>query len=78
LVPAVLSRVPLDPFDAAPLRYRRLDKGVVVYSIGPDGEDNGGKFDKHANKQGTDLGFRLWDVVQRRQPPKTRGDRSHE
>src|SRR5262249_12834224 len=43
LVPILLSRVPVDPFDAAPLRYRRLDDGVAVYSIGPDGEDNAGK-----------------------------------
>jgi hypothetical protein len=70
LAPAFLAKVPLDPFDAAPLRYRRLDGGVVVYSIGPDGEDNGGKFDRDANKPGTDLGFRLWDVPHRRQPPK--------
>jgi hypothetical protein len=69
LVPQFLSKVPLDPFDATLLRYRRLDDGVVVYSIGPDGEDNGGTFDKDPNKQGTDVGFRLWDVPRRRQPP---------
>jgi hypothetical protein len=70
LVPAYLSKVPLDPYDAAPLRYRRLDHGVVVYSVGPDGKDNGGKFDKEPLKEGSDLGLRLWDVTRRRQPPK--------
>jgi len=35
--------MPLDPFDGAPLRYKPLAKGYVVYSIGPDGHDDGGK-----------------------------------
>jgi hypothetical protein len=70
LVPTLLPQVPLDPFDGAPLRYRRLDDGVVIYSVGPDGTDNGGKLDKNPTKEGTDLGLRLWDVPQRRQPPK--------
>jgi hypothetical protein len=38
-----LPAVPLDPFDGAPLRYKPLVKGYVVYSIGPDGHDDGGK-----------------------------------
>jgi hypothetical protein len=70
LVPTYLSDVPLDPFGGAPLRYRRLDDGVVIYSVGPDGKDNGGKLGKDPTKEGTDLGLRLWDVRQRRQPPK--------
>ncbi len=73
LVPTYLSEVPLDPFDGAPLRYRRLDDGVVIYSIGPDGKDNGGKLGKDPTKEGSDLGLRLWDVRQRRQSPKPRG-----
>jgi hypothetical protein len=69
LVPEFLSKVPLDPYDAKPLRYRRLEDGVVIYSIGPDEEDNGGKLDReHPIKSGTDLGFQLWDVNKRRQP----------
>ena len=42
LVPAYLSAVPLDPFDGKPLRYKLLDKGYVVYSIGRDEIDDGG------------------------------------
>jgi ABC-type transport system involved in multi-copper enzyme maturation permease subunit len=58
-----------DPYDGAPLRYRQLDDGVVIYSIGPDGLDNGGKLDRqNAGAIGVDLGFRLWDVDRRRQP----------
>jgi hypothetical protein len=47
-----------------------LDDGVVIYSIGPDGKDNGGKLGKDPTKEGSDLGLRLWDISQRRQPPK--------
>src|SRR5256885_11830087 len=43
LVPRFLQAVPLDPFDGAPLRYKLLTEGYVVYSIGPDGLDDGGK-----------------------------------
>src|SRR5207248_5771811 len=70
LVPTFLPNMPLDPFDGKPLRYRRLDDGVVIYSISSDGKDNGGKFDKDPAKAGSDLGVRLWDVPQCRQPPK--------
>jgi hypothetical protein len=35
-----------DPYDGHPLRWLRWDDGVEVYSIGPDGEDNGGKMDR--------------------------------
>jgi hypothetical protein len=70
LEPKFLAKVPLDPCDGKPLRYRRLPDGVVVYSVGPDGQDNGGTLDR-ANPiaPGTDLGIRLWDVAKRRQPP---------
>jgi hypothetical protein len=42
LVPAFLAAVPQDPVDGAPLRYHSLSPGFVVYSVGPDGVDNGG------------------------------------
>jgi hypothetical protein len=72
LVPAYLPRMLLDPYTGEPLRYRRLDDGVVIYSVGRDGQDNGGKL-ADATEIETDLGFRLWDVPQRRQPPKSPG-----
>ncbi|MCW5556148.1 MAG: hypothetical protein KIS67_28840 [Verrucomicrobiae bacterium] len=43
LVPTYLAAVPTDPFDGRPLRFRLLTRGYVIYSIGPDGQDNGGK-----------------------------------
>ena len=42
LVPAYLDIVPEDPFTGRPLRYEKLGKGLVVYSVGPDGRDDGG------------------------------------
>jgi hypothetical protein len=43
LVPALLAAVPSDPFDGQPLRYRRQAGGYLLYSIGPDLKDDGGK-----------------------------------
>ncbi len=43
LVPIYLPQVPQDPFDGRPLRYRRLEPGFVVYSVGPARTDDGGQ-----------------------------------
>jgi len=43
LVPAYLDSVSRDPFDGAEMRYRRLETGYVVYSVGEDGSDDGGR-----------------------------------
>ena len=44
VVPTYLSKLPEDPFDDfKPLRYERREKRWIVYSIGPDREDNDGK-----------------------------------
>jgi hypothetical protein len=43
LVPTYLEAVPKDPFDGKDLRYKKLETGFVVYSIGEDGNDDGGK-----------------------------------
>ncbi len=43
LVPEFLPRTPLDFMDGKPLRYKMLpDGGFLLYSVGEDGEDNGG------------------------------------
>src|SRR5262249_26764708 len=66
----LLKWVPADPYDGAPLRYLRHDDRVVIYSIGMDRQDNGGTFDgKSGITQGTDVGFMLWNVAQRRLLP---------
>ena len=42
LVPKYLDALPLDPFDERPLRYMRGDYGYLVYSIGPNLQDEQG------------------------------------
>ncbi len=43
LRPDYLSKIPQDPVDERPLRYRRENDGTfLLYSIGPDGKDDGG------------------------------------
>lgn len=64
-----LREVPIDPFDGEPLRSRQLDNGMIIYSVGVDGEDNGGTLNrKDPTAKSCDLGFQLWDVNRRRQP----------
>jgi len=71
LTPAFLDELPVDPYDGKPLRFRQLADFRVIYSIGPDHEDNDGKIDlKHLTEPGTDIGFRLWNPDKRRQPAK--------
>jgi ABC-type transport system involved in multi-copper enzyme maturation permease subunit len=71
LTPDFLDKVPADPFGGALLRLHRVPDGLIVYSVGPDGKDDGGVIQSvpDTNKTGPDLGFRLWDVHHRRQAP---------
>jgi hypothetical protein len=63
-----LQDVPVDLFDGQSLRLRRLKDGLLIYSIGTDGEDNNGHLDRSKPfTKGTDIGFRLWNVEKRRQ-----------
>lgn len=43
LVPNYLPSVPLDPYTGQPLKFKKKNKGYVVYSVGPDLQDDGGK-----------------------------------
>jgi hypothetical protein len=66
----LLKSVPTDPYAAGQsIKFARPADGLIVYSTGADGKDDGGKLDKDPKKPGTDFGFRLWDVPARRQPP---------
>jgi hypothetical protein len=65
-----LEGLPADPYDGAAVRLKRVADGLVIYAVGPDGQDDGGNLDRKMTfARGTDLGFRLWDVAKRRQPP---------
>ncbi len=71
LVPKYLKAVPADPFDGKPLRYREDGEGAVVWCLGTDRKDDGGdRATLNTYKDGTDVGFRLWDVEKRGAPRK--------
>jgi hypothetical protein len=54
LTPNYLVTILMDPFDGQPLRYRKQDDGYVLYSIGSDLKDDGGK---RMNGKGGDIVF---------------------
>jgi hypothetical protein len=43
LVPGLVPAVPIDPFSGDPLVYRRDGEGFVVYSLGSNQKDDGGR-----------------------------------
>jgi hypothetical protein len=61
----------IDPFDGKQLRLRREPDGLVIYSVGVNGIDDGGTPESLV-ANGLDVGYRLWDVDKRRQPPVPR------
>ncbi|HML76619.1 MAG TPA: hypothetical protein PKB02_19160 [Anaerohalosphaeraceae bacterium] len=60
LVPEYLPAVYMDPFDGQPLRYEREGAGYMVYTIGADGVDDGGRKEDPDNPKETfDWVFRV-------------------
>jgi hypothetical protein len=53
LAPTFLKAVPVDPFDGKPIRFKTLSKGYVVYSIGKDTKDDGGKEEPESSASAT-------------------------
>jgi hypothetical protein len=50
----IIAKLPTDPFSGKPYRYK-LDEGhFVLYSVGPDMKDDGGKID---GNNAPDVGF---------------------
>jgi hypothetical protein len=58
----------VDPCVGKPMRMRHVPEGLVIYSVGVDGIDDGGNIDPRGGP-GTDEGIRLWNLDQRRSPP---------
>jgi hypothetical protein len=66
LVPTFLPSVPQDPFDGQPLRFKPLEKGYVIYSVGPDLTDDGGREWQRRPKGSTnDLPYDITFIVER-------------
>jgi hypothetical protein len=59
LVPAYIEFVPTDPFNGQSLKYRTLETGFVVYSVGEDLTDEGGT----ERGRGRDQRGLPWDVT---------------
>jgi len=51
-----LEAVPVDPFDDKPIKYKRTEPGYVLWSVGEDSKDDGGK-EKKKPGQPYDLTF---------------------
>ena len=64
LIPTYLDAVPEDPFDCKELRYKKLETGFVVYSVGEDGNDDGGK-GKSRKRSGADVPSDVTFIVHR-------------
>jgi hypothetical protein len=74
LCPQFLSKVPTDSYDGEPLRLAKRDDGIVIYSVGEDGGDNGGErlTPSASPTEPSDLGIRLWNPDHRRLPPEAK------
>jgi hypothetical protein len=78
LVGTYVKKVPLDPADGTPIKYRQDPGFVSLYAIGADGKDHGGQVANIIWKRGVDYGLRLWEVAKRRQPAKPRLEKPEE
>ena len=69
VVPDFLQKVPYDPFDGTLLKMAKVADGLIFYSVGPNGKDDGGSLPRNGSPylEG-DTGYQLWDVAKRRRP----------
>jgi len=69
LVPTYLSAMPEDPWQRGGLVYKRFEKpdefgrGFTLYSVGLDGEDNGGAWNPDVSKSAFEAGGKGTDFV---------------
>jgi hypothetical protein len=65
----LLAEIPTDPFFGGHLKWKRVENGVIIYTVGQDRSDDGGMLNRaNPTAAGSDTGFQLWDVARRRQP----------
>jgi hypothetical protein len=72
LVPKYLEKQLIDPFDGKPLRIRRFDKGIEVFSVAEDDQPDDNAIEFHGGNGAIrpikNVRYRLWDVSERAQP----------
>jgi hypothetical protein len=68
---SILPNAPLDPFTGAPFKFEYHDGQLLIYSVGPNLEDNHGADEKKRGFQRgpDDVSARAWDVPLRAQKP---------
>jgi hypothetical protein len=66
---SILPEIPGDPYSDEPIKIRRTDTGLNIYSVGSDGRDDGGRKLGVRGEQGTDLGIELFDRQLRSRDP---------
>lgn len=72
LVPKYIAKLPADLFTGRPFRYELEDEGFLIYSLGPNMKDNGGKdrrLDRDKAAEGQDTS--QWDDYRLRIPPQS-------
>ena len=72
LVPGLLAEVPEDAFSDGQVIYRRTEHGIAVYSVGPDGGDDGGVPEWEVDHR-LDEPADAWDISFRLLDPELRG-----
>jgi hypothetical protein len=65
LVPDFLSALPLDPFNGGLVRYRSLPAGYVIYSVGEDEKDDGGRETPERKKTSDTNTYDITFIVER-------------
>jgi hypothetical protein len=69
LAPGFIPAVPTDPFSGSPLVMRPVDGGMLLYSVGPDGHDDGGA-EYRTGAETWDITFCLGEKVWRERREK--------
>lgn len=65
LKPEFLDSVPIDPFDGAPIKYKQLPTGYIIYSVDADGRDDGGRERPEQRKSTDTTSYDLTFTVER-------------
>jgi hypothetical protein len=74
LVPVYLEEIPQDSINGGELAYSLIEDGIMIYSLGENGIDDGGKPSlvvppDEEQDASDDVGFRIWSA-----PPEAAGE----
>jgi hypothetical protein len=69
VIPCYLREVPRGPYSDRPLRYVRRNDRIIVYTLGFNSEDNGGRLHPDRKREPKfDVGDELWNPEHRHKP----------